>query len=394
MHKWISKDERHSKKKNAWSKWVKKWDRFSVKNFLTSSLDQIKLKLRDDDDDDDDDADDDDDDLKELQFLLPWPIEAIVGYTTFAYIVDLDVSLVELLRDFVGKWWKEPMHTFAEGLEMLPWGFVKYEKNGGFEGDDMDLSKCVVFGAEAHMIKYTAGYAEVRYRDRKSGNDVKCVGDAVILTVPVNIMRQMKFDPPLPPEYYMALENIRYTPSTKILLQCRERFWEKEGIYGGFSKTNMPIGQLHYPSNPDFKIPRSERGILMCYTWKNEALLFGSQSSEDAIFEAVREVEEIHPNVREYFEVGAVEAWYNEPSAQGAFALLKPMQYLAIELLMDNPHLSVYFAGEALSTTNGWIQGALVSGLRAAFQFYTANEMLFQVDGSTTNAPQNFCLLM
>ena len=74
----------------------------------------------------------------------------------------------------------------------------------------------------------------------------------------------------------------------------------------------------------------------------------------------------------------AVQEWYSDPISQGAFGLLKPMQYLATEYLMDKPLLSVYFAGEALSHTNGWIQGALVSGLRAAFQFYTDNEIKFK----------------
>ena len=362
---------------DAWDKWVQKWSRFSVNDFLTSTLEQIKLKLAQTLDSYDS-HEDDNEDLKVLQFLLPWPIEAVVAFTTFSYIVDLDVSLVELLRDTIGKWWKPPMHTFKEGLQMLPWSFVKFEENGGFEGDDMDLAKCVVFGAKAHTIKYTAGTAIVTYNDQGSGKDVECVGDAVIITLPVHIIRQLKFNPPLPPYYYSALENISYSPSTKILLQCRERFWEREGINGGFSKTNMPIGQLHYPSNPEFKIPSTDRGILMCYTWKQEALLFGSQSPKDAIAEAVREIEEIHPNIREYFEVGAVQAWYSDPTSQGAFGLLKPMQYLATEFLIDQPILSVYFAGEALSTTNGWIQGALVSGLGAAFNFYTDNEILFR----------------
>ena len=38
------------------------------------------------------------------------------------------------------------------------------------------------------------------------------------------------------------------------MLQCSERFWEEGGIRGGFSKINIPIGQLNYPTfNPDAK---------------------------------------------------------------------------------------------------------------------------------------------
>ena len=378
LHNSIKKKEKCGKdptpSATAWSDWVEKWARFSFNNFVTSTVSEIKLKLKQAPSvySDEEDAAT----LKQLEKLLPWPVEAVVAYTTFSYTENMDQSLVELLRDDIGQWWKTPMHTFEGGLQMLPMNFLKYDKIGGFEGDDMDLSKCVIFGATAKSIDYTdSSSVVVRYSDEAGGYH-NYEGDAVIVTLPIHIIRQLKFTPPLPFDYYAALENINYGPSTKILLQCRERFWEREGINGGFSKTNMPIGQLHYPSNPDFETPSTERGILMCYTWKQEALLFGSQSPKDAIAEAVREIEEIHPKIREYFEVGAVQAWYRDPASQGAYGLLKPMQYLAVETLVDcdKSDFSVYFAGETLSNTNGWIQGALESGLRAAFQFFSHNE--------------------
>jgi len=71
---------------------------------------------------------------------------------------------------------------------------------------------------------------------------------------------------------------------------------------------------------------------------------------------------------------GAVLAWYNHPTAQGAYALLKPTQYQNVRYLMEYPMANIFFAGEGLSFASGWIQGALESGLRAAFQFYIRNE--------------------
>ena len=34
----------------------------------------------------------------------------------------------------------------------------------------------------------------------------------------------------------------------------------------------------------------------------------------------------------------------------------------------------IFFGGEAISFANGWIQGAIASGLRAAWQFFKYNE--------------------
>ena len=107
-------------------------------------------------------------------------------------------------------------------------------------------------------------------------------------------------------------------------------------------------------------------------------LLFGSQSEQNAITEAVDELQEIHPEIVENFEVGGVKAWYSDVYSQGAFALLKPYEIENVVFRLMRPYPKedpqIYFAGEAISFTNGWIQGALESGLRAAYQFYARNE--------------------
>ena len=70
-----------------------------------------------------------------------------------------------------------------------------------------------------------------------------------------------------------------------------------------------------------------------------------------------------------------VQSWHNDPSAQRAFCLLNSEQYVAVIVLMMFPYQSIYFCGEALSYTNGWIE-ALESGLRAAYQLFVHNETL------------------
>ena len=156
------------------------------------------------------------------------------------------------------------------------------------------------------------------------------------------------------------------------MLQYGERFWEEGGIHGGFSKTTMPIGQVHYPTfDPDAK---TKRGVLLCYTWKSEALMFAAMKPHDAICEAVNQIAQIHPGSEKYFEVGAVQAWTNEPSAQGAYTLLKPRQYVNVRNLMITPCLNMFFAGDGISFVAGWMQGAFESGIRAAYQFYCHNE--------------------
>ncbi|PFX24602.1 L-amino-acid oxidase [Stylophora pistillata] len=133
-------------------------------------------------------------------------------------------------------------------------------------------------------------------------------------------------------DFYKAMEDIFTGPATKLFIQIKTRFWEKDGIKGGFSKTNLPIGQLHYPGSVTGEHP-GEKGILLVYTWKTEALLFGSLDATTALHEAVEQIATIHTEIKEQVETGDVCAWYNQPTAQGAYALLKPTQYQNVRYL-------------------------------------------------------------
>ena len=314
-----------------------------------------------------------DEDLVPLPDLLPWPQEAVIAYSTFTYILPYQLSLIEYLRDSsLGKWWKEPMYTLKDGLRMLPEAFMKERKSGW--NKEVDLSKSIVFGAAVHTIEYSKGSVEVFCRNNTTQHEVKFKGDRVIITVPINVFRGIKFKPPLDKRYYQVFENLNTISGTKIMIQCRTRFWQKDGIQGGCSTTNMPIGRMFYQSNPGLSVPEDERGILLCYTWKSEALIFGAHSDDNAIAEAVKQIAEIHPEVKDQFEVGAIQSWYNDPAAQGCSTFLQPEETNLMRILMDDPPDPIYIGGEGVSFTNGWIQGALESGLRAAYQLYKNNE--------------------
>ena len=140
-----------------------------------------------------------------------------------------------------------------------------------------------------------------------SGQPFQIEGNAVIITVPLHIVRQIWLVPGRntnPPEtitnIQRSLDDIFQAPSTKVMLQYKERFWEKENIHGGCSKTTMPIGQLHYPT-ADTIPANTKRGILMSYTWKAEALMFAAMTPENAVHEAVSEVALIRPGSEELF---------------------------------------------------------------------------------------------
>lgn len=355
---------------STWEKWIKNWSQFPLNGFLRSTAEEVRMKL--------------DDDYKDIDFtnldkLLPWPEEAITAYSIYSYTEQLDQCLVQFLRDELGEWWSEDMHHIDGGMFRLPEKFTKPNEDGW--NKDVNLQENITFNVTVNEIEYTSTEGTKRVVVRgyysTSGRPFEFEGDAIIITTPLHIIRQMKIintpgTDEFPRKFYQALEDIWYGPSTKIMIQTKTRFWEKMKIKGGFTKTNLPIGQLHYPAK--VAEPKSEKGILLVYTWKAEALQFGALNPQIAIREAVRQIATIHEEIEEQFEVGAVQAWYNDPAAQGAYVLLKPLQYRNVRELMQYPWENIFFAGEGISFASGWIQGALESGLRAAYQFYSRNE--------------------
>lgn len=355
-----------------WRKWLKRWSKMSFTEFLSSDVGCSPHK-------------------HSKASFRPWPKTAIDGITDLNYLGFPEVSVATMLAEEIGKWWTPKMKTLKNGMEELPEAFIKDI------ADPYCLENDIHYGITVRKVEWRKpGDDKCSYQVKVSGrqtqtkNEVDFEADAVILTVPLNIMRQVEFSPALPQSVNDAIGGIRYEPSTKIFLGFRERFWEKGKfpiVDGGISKTDLPISQIVYPSK-ERSDKTSKRGVLELYTWDKEALLFGSQPQDEAVTEALREVQVLYEGlldedkngskVADSFEAGAIQSWYTDPSAQGAFVQLLPYSYMHhIRILLEPKKIRpIFFGGEAISFANGWIQGALESGLRAAWQFFKYNEQL------------------
>jgi monoamine oxidase len=139
---------------------------------------------------------------------------------------------------------------------------------------------------------------------------------------------------------------------------------------GGFSKSTDTLGQLHYP---DEKLGRDHRGVLISYTWNRNALVFASQKDNNlAVRHAVQQVQNLHPdvNVHSLFEQAEIQPWFSEPYSCGAFVYYDAFSVSLLQKLAEptkrNGKNLIFYAGEGISHTHGWIQGALESALTAA----------------------------
>ncbi|XP_046860962.1 L-amino acid oxidase bordonein-L-like [Xenia sp. Carnegie-2017] len=295
---------------------------FTLERFLKSNIDVIKAKVPVEDQAHLD--------LVKLGNLLPWSNDAVRGYSVFCYTEQLDQSLVSYLDFELGKWYSHEMHCLKGGMHSLPKSFFNDE---GLSTDDIEYKK--------HVFEINYWYQD-EY-PLKDLVEVSCYSSnvalnvynakAVIVSTPINTLRQISFKPKLHNDEsqlamrkcVQAMEDVSIVKSTKIYIPTKQRFWENEGIKGGVSKTRLPIGQIHYVTPEDLN---TKEGLVLIYTWKNEALLFGSMKEEQVKQKVMKQLAEIHPAFKEDMVTTCiVHAWYNQPSYQGAYEAMKASQH-------------------------------------------------------------------
>jgi monoamine oxidase len=271
---------------------------------------------------------------------------------------NMNAAVVEQLREIVGRSF-EDMQEIVGGLDLLPRAF--YE----------NLKPYVRFGAEVTAIEQSPDEVTVHYKQSEAGR-MRVSGDYAICAIPFSVLRDIEIlNTPFSRPKQKAIRELNYNASAKILFQVRHRFWEQEdGIVGGTTVTDLPIRRICYPSYSD---PNEERGTLLAsYTWGQDALRWGAMSPSDMIEQALEDVAQVHPSVLREFEVGAVQDWYGDPYARGAFALFEPEQQTRLQEAIVAPEGRIHFAGEHTSLYHAWIQGALESGIRAAKEVHEA----------------------
>ncbi|RIK42089.1 MAG: amine oxidase [Chloroflexi bacterium] len=261
----------------------------------------------------------------------------------------MNSSFLELLREEAGGYYTN-MVEIVGGMDHLPRAFLPA------------LRGRIRFGARMVAVEQSPAAVTVHFQTGAGRSAL--TGDAAILTVPFPVLRHVEAVPEFSRGKQRAIRQLHYDASAKILLQFRERFWEKvDGITGGGSFTDLPIRVVYYPDHGQ----ETGRGVLLAsYTWSEDAQRWGSLSPNDRITQALENLARIHPEALETFEVGTSKMWHDDEFAGGAFALFDPGQQTLLHDLIVQPEGRIHFAGEHTSLCHAWIQGAIESGLRAA----------------------------
>jgi monoamine oxidase len=266
----------------------------------------------------------------------------------------MNSSFLEVLREDVGGFYRD-MSEIEGGMDNLPKAFLP------------TLSKRIRFGAKMIAIDQDPDAVTIHY-ETATGR-FTATGDYAIIAIPFPVLRHIEVLKPFSRGKQRAIRQLHYDASAKILFQCKRRFWEEDdGIFGGGTISDLPIRVTYYPDHAR----ETGRGIILAsYTWSEDAQRWGSLQPHDRITQALEDMAQIHPQIRDEFEVGASKMWHDDEFAGGAFALFDPGQQTLLYNEIISPEGRIYFAGEHASLAHAWIQGAIESGLRAAMQIHS-----------------------
>jgi monoamine oxidase len=140
---------------------------------------------------------------------------------------------------------------------------------------------------------------------------------------------------------------------------ARQRFWELEdGIYGGGTYIDLPIGMSYYPSdNAEARdeIVARRRGVLLAsYTWGMPARRLAALSASQRSDLVIHNLAQVHPQLLKARMVEEVVSWCwdKNPYSQGAFCWFSPGQHEQLYQYLIQPEGRVFFAGEHASLTH------------------------------------------
>ncbi|MGG0773746.1 flavin monoamine oxidase family protein [Bacillus rugosus] len=269
----------------------------------------------------------------------------------------MGMSLVEVLRESI--FFSSPSHFYeiTGGMDRLPYAFLPQLKTN------------ILYHQKMMGISQNENNVTIHCQHQQTAEHTTFTADLAIVTIPFSTLRFVKVEPYHSFSYYKrrAIRELNYMSATKIGIEFKSRFWEKAGQRGGKSITDLPIRFSYYPSTGIGA--NGHAVVLASYTWADEALMWDSLSEGERIQYTLLNLSEIYGDiVRSEFVSGASFSWSQNPYSAGAFTAFEPGQELELYPYIPVPEGRIHFAGEHVSLTHAWMQGAIESGIRAAYE--------------------------
>jgi monoamine oxidase len=214
----------------------------------------------------------------------------------------------------------------------------------------------------AAVTKIQQDAFKVRVSTSRGTQKQQFEADRVVVTVPFSVLRNIELDSSISTRKRKVIDEMRYASVMRVFLQSRTRFWSVRQESGS-AYTDLPIGAV-----VDHTATQSgTRGILEAQMYGPKAANAKSMPADERLKFAVRHMDRVHPGFAESYESGTSVAWDDDdPWSRGGWCYHEPGEMLAFYPLAATPQGRIHFAGEHTSPIPSTMEGAILSGQRAA----------------------------
>ena len=247
-----------------------------------------------------------------------------------------------------------PMFQPVGGMDQFPKGFQR------------KLGDRITFGAEVTSIRQGADNVRVAYKNVKTGGMTEVTADYCVSCLPLTILRNLDVD--LSPATMAAVKATPYSPSAKMGLQMKRRFWEEDDrIFGGHLYSNLPIGNFSYPSAGFF----GDKGVLLGFYGNGQMAGLVNMPIGNRIEHVLTHASKVHPQIRAEYEAAYCTWWERTPYSLGAFATGGAGGANADRLaVLGTPDNRIYLGCGAISGNGGWQEGAVAAAWKQVKQLH------------------------
>ena len=246
--------------------------------------------------------------------------------------------------------WAEPLMEVKGGMDNIVTAFVRR------------LKKPVVLNAPVQAIRRRDDGVDVYYNHK--GERKKLAADYCFNCIPVHFMQGIPNN--LSSEYMAAINAFERGNFFKIGFQMRERFWEREGIYGGMTNTSQRINQIWYPSHG---IHYKKGVVLGAYAFRGQSSFFERMTPEARLEYAAKCGDKIHEGYSSYIEAGVSVPWGRMNHMMGCGAQMSDEDRQRYFPILQKPDGRHYMIGDQISYHSSWQEGAFASAENALLEF-------------------------
>ena len=302
-----------------------------------------------------------------------------VGFGTGGWDTDFPNSMLEILRVVVTNC-DEDQRLIVGGVEQMPRGLWRRQAERMAHWPQGTTLERLHAGAPRPGVARIAGTGDGRFAITDRWGDTRTY-PAVLVTCQSWLLTthiatdESVFSHPL----WMALDRTRYMQSAKTFVMVDRPFWQERDPATGRYRMSMTLtdrlsrGTYLFDGGPD-----RPSVICLSYSWMGDALKLLPLPIDQRVELILGALAKIYPDLdlRKHIIGDPITvSWESDPNFLGAFkgALPGHTRYnrrMYCHFVQDDlppQQRGIFLAGDDISWTPGWVEGAVTTGLNAVW---------------------------